>query len=234
MAAGMLEKHAMKNIRIAVITACFRVGRTRENLKTLSRWTAAAAKKKADVVCFPEMCVTGYCSGPEIRKWAEPLPGPSTAFLEDLAREHCITILAGMAEIDTAGLIYASHLVFGPEGLIGIYRKLHLGPPEKAVLSPGEAIPLFTVPQFTFGIQLCYDAHFPELATAMAVKGADALFIPHASPGRTAGSQKAIMASPHAGPGIRQRHVCHCLQPGGGKWPGTPLSRGHPGDRPVR
>ena len=34
----------------------------------------------------------------------------------------------------------------------------------------------------TFGIQLCYDAHFPQLATSMAVKGADLIMIPHASP----------------------------------------------------
>jgi N-carbamoylputrescine amidase len=32
------------------------------------------------------------------------------------------------------------------------------------------------------GIQLCYDAHFPELTTRMAVDGADIIFMPHASP----------------------------------------------------
>ena len=38
-----------------------------------------------------------------------------------------------------------------------------------------------------FGIQLCYDAHFPELSTQMAETDADIIFIPHASPrGRAA------------------------------------------------
>jgi N-carbamoylputrescine amidase len=43
-------------------------------------------------------------------------------------------------------------------------------------------MPLFETKEVRFGIQLCYDAHFPELSTQMALKGADIIFIPHASP----------------------------------------------------
>lgn len=57
----------MKDIRIAVVTAGFQAGRIRDNLDTVSRWTAAAAERKATLVCFPEMCVTGYHSGAIIR-----------------------------------------------------------------------------------------------------------------------------------------------------------------------
>jgi predicted amidohydrolase len=59
---------------------------------------------------------------------------------------------------------------------------LHIAPPEQAIFTPGDSIPLFDDRGVKFGIQLCYDAHFPELSTNMAIKGADLIFIPHASP----------------------------------------------------
>ncbi|MDZ7832180.1 MAG: nitrilase-related carbon-nitrogen hydrolase [Desulfobacterales bacterium] len=173
----------MQDIRIAVIISNARVGRTEENLSKISRWVEKAAAEGAAIVCFPEMQVTGYHIHADIKEFAQPVPGPASRYLEDLAREHSLTILAGLAETDAKGSIYAAQLVIGPEGLAGKYRKLHLGPPEKAVYTPDQDIPIFSAGDFRFGIQLCYDSHFPELATSMALKGGDAIFIPHASPG---------------------------------------------------
>jgi N-carbamoylputrescine amidase len=59
---------------------------------------------------------------------------------------------------------------------------LHTAPPEKTTYTPGDAIPVFDIKEATFGIQLCYDAHFPELSAAMTEQGAEILFMPHASP----------------------------------------------------
>jgi N-carbamoylputrescine amidase len=69
-----------------------------------------------------------------------------------------------------------------PDGGIGTYRKLHIAPPEKGLFHPATRIPIFEEKGVKFGIQLCYDAHFPELSTQMALGGADIVFIPHASP----------------------------------------------------
>jgi N-carbamoylputrescine amidase len=93
-----------------------------------------------------------------------------------------ITLLPGMAEAGPEGRIFATHLAYIPGKKTGMYRKLHLSPPEQTIFSPGSDLPLFETCGFTFGIQLCYDAHFPFLSTRMAETGADALFIPHASP----------------------------------------------------
>jgi N-carbamoylputrescine amidase len=98
-----------------------------------------------------------------------------------LAQQSGIFILAGLAESE-GNAIYATHLVISPEGFIGRYRKLHLGPTETKFLTPGSDIPLFAFGETTFGIQLCYDAHFPELSSIMALRGADILFFPHGSP----------------------------------------------------
>ena len=102
-----------------------------------------------------------------------------------MASETDVMILAGMAEEDTDGTIYASHLVARPGHEIRVYRKVHISPPERNVFSPGSTPPLFNYQGVTFGIQLCYDAHFPELSTRMAMDGADIIFMPHASPRKT-------------------------------------------------
>jgi predicted amidohydrolase len=78
--------------------------------------------------------------------------------------------------------VFASHLVAEPQGVAGVYRKIHIAPPEVDIFSAGDVVPLFTVKGVKLGIQLCYDVHFPELSTRMATAGADVIFMPHASP----------------------------------------------------
>jgi N-carbamoylputrescine amidase len=78
--------------------------------------------------------------------------------------------------------LFAAHLVAMPDGTVGVYRKLHIAPPEQPLYAAGDRIPLFDACGIRFGIQLCYDAHFPELSTRMALEGADVIFMPHASP----------------------------------------------------
>jgi N-carbamoylputrescine amidase len=91
-------------------------------------------------------------------------------------------LLVGFAEKGESGNIHVSHLVITPGGQTAIYRKIHLAPPEIERYTPGDALPMFTWSGIRFGIQLCYDAHFPELSTQMAMANADLILIPHASP----------------------------------------------------
>jgi predicted amidohydrolase len=69
-----------------------------------------------------------------------------------------------------------------PGGLMGAYRKTHLGPTETTLFRPGQKIHVFKAGKTTFGVQLCYEGHFPEISTQMALMGADMVFISHASP----------------------------------------------------
>lgn len=179
----------MKDIRIAAVVSNSRVGETTKNLERMEKWINKAAEKKASIVCFPEMGISGYHIHQDIKQVAETIPGPSTDYIFHLSRKVNITILAGLAETDPNGIIFVSHVVINPDGIAGVYRKTHPGPTEKDFVASGNNIPLFKAAGITFGIQLCYDAHFPELSTVMALNGADAVFIPHASP-RTLPDQK--------------------------------------------
>ncbi|MEJ2167712.1 MAG: nitrilase family protein [Desulfobacterales bacterium] len=172
----------MQDIRIAAVIFNSIVNQSQNNLARMAHWIKEAKKQGAQLACFPELSVTGYSTRPEIKDSAEPVPGPISRRLQEMAREHQIVILAGMAEKDDKGCVYASHLVVTPEKIAGVYRKIHIAPPEQSIFSPGDAVPLFETAGIKLGIQLCYDVHFPELSTRMALDGADVIFMPHASP----------------------------------------------------
>ena len=173
----------MKNIRIAAVVFNSPVNNIDNNLERTVRWVKTAKTEGADFICFPELNVTGYTTHEDIKGVAQPIPGPITRDLSNLAIQEKIVILAGMAETDTrGGGVFASHLVVKPDRTVDVYRKLYISPPEQAVFKPGNRVPLFDMHGVKFGIQLCYDAHFPELSTHMAVNGADLIFISHASP----------------------------------------------------
>jgi len=172
----------MRDIRIATVICNAPLGEKKLNLDRMKRWVRIARENKAEIICFPEMNITGYGVHPSVITAAEPIPGPTTRTLVQLAVSEQIVILAGMAEKDLQGRLFVTHLVIRPNRPVDVYRKLHLAPPEQSVFTQGNTVTVFKIPGFCFGVQLCYDAHFPELATQMALRGADAIFIPHASP----------------------------------------------------
>jgi len=172
----------MPHLRIAAAMLRTPVGRIEENLATVVAWVRRARRTGARLVCFPEMTLTGYSTRETIVRQALRPDGPEAHGLQQVAREEGITLLVGAAEPAPGGRIYAAHWVVRPDRPIGVYRKTHIAPPEKRHLVPGDEAPVFTAGPHRIGIQLCYDAHFPELSAHMAWRGADILFFPHASP----------------------------------------------------
>jgi predicted amidohydrolase len=179
----------MKDIRIAAAIFNSIVNQPHNNLERMVPLIKQAKQQGADLICFPELNVTGYSTRAPIEDAAESIPGPISRRLQQMAQEFQIVILAGLAEKGNSGRIYASHLVVTPQEISGIYRKVHIAPPELGTFTAGNAIPVFQIQGVNLGIQLCYDVHFPELATRMALDGADIVFMPHASP-RGTPSQK--------------------------------------------
>jgi N-carbamoylputrescine amidase len=172
----------MKDIRIAAVVCRCPVGEVQHNLERTRYWTLQAKKRGAALVCFPELNLTGYSNREEIADHAISAHGSEINALTCLSVDQQVVLLVGFAEKTEDGRIFASHMAITPQGRAGVYRKLHLAPPEAGQFSPGETLPVFNWSGVRFGIQLCYDAHFPELSTRMAEAGADMIFIPHASP----------------------------------------------------
>lgn len=175
----------MQEIRIAAVTCACPVGQVDRNLETTARWVEKAAARGAGIVCFPELNISGYCLDVALCREAAGRYSDVVGALFRMATAFDIVILAGTVAEAAGDRVAACHLVICPDGPAGAYTKLHIAPPEKQLFVPGHKIPLFEAKGAVFGVQLCYDAHFPELSTAMALKGADILFVPHASPRNT-------------------------------------------------
>ncbi len=172
----------MQDIRIAAAIFNSIVNQPQNNLDRMIPLIIEAKQRGAEIICFPELNVTGYSTQTSIESSAEPVPETISRCLEQMARRFQIVILAGMAEKDDRGRVFASHLVVTPQEISGIYRKIHIAPPEIGIFQAGNSVPVFEAAGVKLGIQLCYDVHFPELSTRMAVDGVDVIFMPHASP----------------------------------------------------
>ena len=179
----------MQNIRVSLVIQNCPVNRFVHNLARTVKHVSAAARQNCDFVVFPEMNLTGYA--PADLSNAVALDSVWVDELNRLAQKHNIAILTGLVEKAASGKFYATHLVFRPDQPVARYRKIHLSPFEAPYFSCGDDAKVFKFKGVYFGIQLCYDAHFPELSTAMALKRADIIFFPHASPRGTPGEKSA-------------------------------------------
>jgi N-carbamoylputrescine amidase len=170
-----------KIITVAAVSQQSPFGGIVHNIEATKIWAQTAKEMGADIVCFPELSISGYSLSHDNDTIAETVPGPISDKIVQIAQGIDICILAGLVEITGSGLAI-TQIAAGPEGMLGKYRKIHLSPPEKKYFIPGSDFPVMKHKGVTFGIGLCFDAHFPELSTIYALRGADIIFFPHASP----------------------------------------------------
>jgi len=171
----------MTSMKIAFVVQNAVAGAYEQNLQSTLKFITDAKKQGAQMVVFPEMNLTGYLTGPEIKTICRGIDPGIIDLFSTLAHHQQILILTGLAE-KSDNAIYASHLVFHPDRQYTVYRKIHTAPFEKKYFTPGDQQVLFDCNGFRFGVQLCYDAHFPELSLAMALQNVDIIVMPHASP----------------------------------------------------
>jgi predicted amidohydrolase len=173
----------MKDIRVAAVCMDSVPGRIDQNLGTIRSFISKAADQGAKIICFPELSVTGYVvEKPETTCPPSLFREASDRILE-MARLNSLTVLAGLIESTEDGAKpYLTQIVANQDGTLWKYRKTHLSPQEIRTYRAGEEIRVYRSSHLDFGIQLCYESHFPEMSTLMALEGVEAIFMPHASP----------------------------------------------------
>jgi predicted amidohydrolase len=102
--------------------------------------------------------------------------GQLEALLAPLASKS-VTAIVGFTEPVGAGKLYNTAAVFGDGRVVDLYRKRYPAI-RRSVYSAGDQSPVFTVGPLSFGIMICNDSHYPELATGMVARGARAIFVP--------------------------------------------------------
>ncbi|MDD2764682.1 MAG: carbon-nitrogen hydrolase [Opitutaceae bacterium] len=148
-----------------------------------------AAQQGAQIICTQELFRSQYFCQSEDGdnfKLAEPVPGPTTAAFQKLARKHRIVVIASLFEKRTAGLYHNTAAVIDADGsLLGIYRKMHIPDDplyyEKFYFTPGDTgFRAWSTRYGRIGVLICWDQWYPEAARLTALQGAEILFYPTA------------------------------------------------------
>lgn len=160
------------------------------NMEIAERLIAAAVARGARLVALPELF---NCLGlpEEIVSNAEPIPGPTTQRLSQLAKQHQITLVAGSLGEKSAGeKIFNTSLLFGPDGaMLARYRKLHLFDidlpgevtfRESGFMGFGDRVVVTETGLGKLGQATCYDLRFPELFRLLVEQGANMIAVPSA------------------------------------------------------
>ncbi|MGA2569449.1 MAG: carbon-nitrogen hydrolase [Terracidiphilus sp.] len=148
-----------------------------------------AARLGAKIVCLPELFRTQYFCQREDQSLfdlAEPIPGPSTARLAEVAREVSVTIVASLFERRAPGLYHNTAVTLDADGrMAGVYRKMHIPDDplyyEKYYFAPGDlGFQAVDTSAGRVGTLVCWDQWYPEGARLTALQGAEVLFYPTA------------------------------------------------------
>jgi N-carbamoylputrescine amidase len=159
------------------------------NLEKARARIREAAQRGARVVCLQELFASPYfCQTEDCEqfKLAEPVAGPTTQAIAEVARELGIVVITPFFERRAAGVYHNSVVVLDPKGEVtGLYRKMHIPDDphyyEKFYFTPGDlGFSAFKTPYATVGPLICWDQWYPEAARLTALCGAEILFYPTA------------------------------------------------------
>ncbi len=167
-------------LTVAVVNFKVTAGNKEQNLSRIKGFSIAAAKRGADLVLFPEMCLMGYdyfvneeISMADKIQATETIQGPSCRMLADVAKEYGVYIVFGASEKrENSDVLYNSAIAIGPEGVIGAYQKMHPFETESIWCAKGEDPFMFDTEWGPISIGICFDTYqFPELMRHYVSKG---------------------------------------------------------------
>ncbi len=209
----------VRDIRVATVQFQHAPGDKAYNLGRVRHFVSEAARRGVEIIAFPEMCLTGYwhvrkLSRAAFEALAEPVDGPCTQDLLRLAREHEMTVGAGLLERTPEGQVYNAYVVAMPDGTRAVHRKLHVF--EHPNICAGDRYTVFDTPHgCRVGVLICYDNNIVENARATALLGAELLLAPHQTGGCNSLSPRgmkpidpAIWARRHADPAACEAELC--------------------------
>jgi predicted amidohydrolase len=165
-----------------------------ERIQSLQNWLQTLMFDNApavpDVLVLPELLLPGPVpqhivkrSDPtelaaHFRNGAIQVPGPETEALVSLANSLQISLVLGVAE-RAQDAYYNTVLLIDPEGVYGIYRKIHLSQQDRLWAAQGDlGFPTFDTPAGRIGLATGYDVLFPETMRVLASKGTDLVCAP--------------------------------------------------------
>lgn len=159
------------------------------NVEKVTARIREAGRLGANIVCTQELFRSPYfCQTEDTTHFdlAEPIPGPSTAALQDAAKDAGVVVVGSLFEKRAPGLFHNTAVIIDADGtLLGTYRKMHIPDDplyyEKYYFTPGDqGFRAFDTKFARLGVLICWDQWYPEGARLTALHGAEVLFYPTA------------------------------------------------------
>ena len=148
-----------------------------------------AADHDSDIVLLPEFFNMEYFAQYRDYKYlnyAEPLHGYTIERISKAAKQANVWVVATIFEQQRPGFLYDTAVLIDRMGEIhGVYRKAHPAAVyglEKIYFRYGSHFRVFDIEGWPTGIMICWDAYFPEVARILALRGAEIILTPFASP----------------------------------------------------
>ncbi len=166
--------------RVACVQMDVKYGEKDANVSRITDAICSLATSQVDIAVFPECCVAGYCIESEDQRGEIEVEIDSPEFLVIQATVDATGVIAifGFSEF-TGGEYYNTAALLQPNKEPEYYRKTHL--PELGYdrfVTVGRELPVFETKFGRIGILICFDVRFPEASRVLALKGADAIFLP--------------------------------------------------------
>ena len=174
-------------MRIGLVTLCSLRGQMDANLQKIETFTEQAADAGCDLVLFPEFSVHGPwvtydadADPAELERQAEPIPGPSTRRLTQMARNHRLAIGAGIAERGLAPKPFNAYVIVDANGVQHVQRKLQPTTSEMDFYrGGGDHMTPFRLGETSIGVTICADNESPAIHDTLVGLGAQVIVQPH-------------------------------------------------------
>ena len=167
---------------------------SKKNLENIFKYLDKAKSEKSELVVFPELILTGHLNK---NKSAVEKDDPKILGLAKYANKNQMYIYFGFAE-KKDNEYFNSSMLLGPEGILGIYRKVHLNKEDRAWASEGNEWKFVDTKIGRIGMLIGYDSIFPESARCLGLYGCDIVLCSSA--------QKGVFTHGHKGSKIRQNY----------------------------
>jgi predicted amidohydrolase len=171
----------MQDIRVTVASLRSVLINPQRNLALVKEACERASADGARILFLPELMLTGHGGHRKMTDNAEPVPdGPLSQEILKLSATHGLCICVGIAELADQ-IVYNSQMVADNGTYLGLQRKINLSGDEYVYFGAGDKIVPFDIGDVRFGIVICYDNHFPELALLHSLNKVDLILAPHAA-----------------------------------------------------
>jgi predicted amidohydrolase len=170
----------VKRFKVAATQVDVRHTDVEHNLEIHLSLIAEAAEAGCDLIVFPETSATGNNGSPEVTRFAEPLDGRIFRTMQEQARTCAIVVSYGFCE-QFRGTHYNTSALVGPDGLIGVQRKVHASYDEFFRFRQAYEWGVYDLGFCTVGTAICHDSDFFESWRILALKGAEVILLPHAN-----------------------------------------------------